>query len=367
MKEDGEFDGWTHDPHKLTCVREYCEMPSPPDKGLWFFGCTDEKNHKEGVISSGGMCELKCLPGYERVSPQLIRCERRHWEQFKLNTGDTNGKIIKLEDIKCVKIPDEELSEYEKKKIETFEPPKQIGLPEVNKFAKTTKKPIATTKKTTTVSTVAEEDDDEEIDEEDDFDVLKSKSSSENENEDDDEEEKRREEKEKENEREEREKEERKREKEEEKEREREKELEEKERRRKEKEEEERKEKEEREEEKRREEKEEEEREQKEREEKQKEEDEEREREAEKEKRRQEKEEEERNRKEEKERERDNDWDDDDEGDEDEEESTTTTQEPKKFAKPTKEPEVTKAVYMDLGSTPEPSEEEVSIHLFRQH
>ena len=349
MKEDGEFDGWTHDPHKLTCVREYCEMPSPPDEGLWFFGCTDEKNHKEGVISSGGMCELKCLPGYERVSPQLIRCERRHWEQFKLNTGDTNGKIIKLPDIKCVKIPEEELSEYEKKKIETFEPPKQIGIPEVNKFAKTTKKPVATTKKTTTVSTEAEEE--EEVDEEIDFEESESKSSSDDRN-DDEEKERKREEKE----REEREKEERKREKEEE--REKEKELEE--RKREEKEEEKRREKEEREEEERKEEEERErEREEKEREEKQREEDEEREREAEKEKRRQEKEEEERRRKEEKERERDNDWDDDedDEDDEDEdEESTTTTEEPK-IAKPTKEPEVTRADYMDLGSTPEPTGE----------
>merc|ERR1712113_70463 len=156
----------------------------------------DEKNHKEGVISSGGMCELKCLPGYERVSPQLIRCERRHWEQFKLNTGDTNGKIIKPDDIKCVKIPEEELSEYEKKKIETFEPPKQIGIPEVNKFAKTTKKPIATTKKPTTVSTEAEEVD-EEIENDDDDD-------------DDDEEERRKAEKQAEKEREEKEKEEKK-------------------------------------------------------------------------------------------------------------------------------------------------------------
>ena len=350
MKEDGEFDGWTHDPHKLTCVREYCEMPSPPDEGLWFFGCTDEKNHKEGVISSGGMCELKCLPGYERVSPQLIRCERRHWEQFKLNTGDTNGKIIKLPDIKCVKIPEEELSEYEKKKIETFEPPKQIGIPEVNKFAKTTKKPVATTKKTTTVSTEADEE--EEVDEEIDFEESESKSSSDKDRDDndDEEEERKREEKE----REEREKEERKREKEEE--REKEKELEE--RRREEKEEEERREKEEREKQERKEE-EDRKREEKEREEKQREEDEEREREAEKEQRRQEKEEEERKRKEEKERERDDDWDDDedDEDDEDEdEESTTTTEEPK-IAKPTKEPEVTRADYMDLGSTPEPTEE----------
>jgi len=75
-EENGAFGGWTQDPDKLRCVREYCPMPLPPSDGLWFFGCTDEDNHASGVITSGGMCEIKCLPGYERVSPQLVRCER---------------------------------------------------------------------------------------------------------------------------------------------------------------------------------------------------------------------------------------------------------------------------------------------------
>merc|ERR1712113_16810 len=103
-----------------------------------------------GVITSGGMCEIKCLPGYERVSPQLLKCERRHWEHYKLTTGETNGKIIDIEDIKCVKIPTQELTEFEKKKIEVFEPPKQLGLPEVNEIVKPSKQPNTTPKKTPT-------------------------------------------------------------------------------------------------------------------------------------------------------------------------------------------------------------------------
>ena len=59
-------------------------------------------------------------------------CLRRHWEHYKLSTGNTNGKMVDPDDIKCVKIPEEELTDFEKKKIEHFEPPKQLGIDDVN-------------------------------------------------------------------------------------------------------------------------------------------------------------------------------------------------------------------------------------------
>ena len=65
-----------------------------------------------------------------------------------MSTGDTNGKVIDPEDVKCVKIPEEELTDFEKRKIETFEPPAQLGLPEVNEGIKTTIKPETTPKST---------------------------------------------------------------------------------------------------------------------------------------------------------------------------------------------------------------------------
>ena len=36
--------------------------------------------------------------------------------------------MIDPEDVKCVKIPEEELTDFEKKKIETFEPPAQSWI-----------------------------------------------------------------------------------------------------------------------------------------------------------------------------------------------------------------------------------------------
>ena len=82
------------------------------------------------------------------MSIHLYKNTRRHWEHYKLSTGNTNGKVIDPDDVKCVKIPEEELTDFEKKKIETFEPPTQLGLPEVNEVVKSTKQPM-TTKKTT--------------------------------------------------------------------------------------------------------------------------------------------------------------------------------------------------------------------------
>ena len=40
--------------------------------------------------------------------------------------------MVDPDDIKCVKIPEEELTDFEKKKIEHFEPPKQLGIDDVN-------------------------------------------------------------------------------------------------------------------------------------------------------------------------------------------------------------------------------------------
>ena len=33
--EDGPYGGWSQDPSKLTCVKEYCPLPMPPSDGLW--------------------------------------------------------------------------------------------------------------------------------------------------------------------------------------------------------------------------------------------------------------------------------------------------------------------------------------------
>ena len=131
-REDGLYGGWVQNPKELTCQKNYCPLPQPPLDGIWFFGCTDEENQKKGIITEGGSCELRCKPGHQRVTPQLIVCIGGNWHQLKASTGAYTDKQVDIDQIACVEIPEEKLSEYEKKKIELFKPPQQLGTPEEN-------------------------------------------------------------------------------------------------------------------------------------------------------------------------------------------------------------------------------------------
>lgn len=68
--EKGLYGGWEQNPKELTCQKNYCPMPRPAIDGIWFFGCTDEESQKKGIITEGGSCELRCKPGFQRLTPQ---------------------------------------------------------------------------------------------------------------------------------------------------------------------------------------------------------------------------------------------------------------------------------------------------------
>ena len=51
--EDGMFGGWSDDPAEISCQKNYCTFPKPESEGIWFFGCTDEKNQNMGIITEG--------------------------------------------------------------------------------------------------------------------------------------------------------------------------------------------------------------------------------------------------------------------------------------------------------------------------
>jgi len=51
--EDGLFGGWSDDPAEISCQKNYCTFPKPDSEGVWFFGCTDEKNQNMGIITEG--------------------------------------------------------------------------------------------------------------------------------------------------------------------------------------------------------------------------------------------------------------------------------------------------------------------------
>ena len=50
------------------------------------------------------------------------------WHQLKASTGQYTEKQVDINTIACEKIPEEKLSDYEKKKIEAFKPPTQLGI-----------------------------------------------------------------------------------------------------------------------------------------------------------------------------------------------------------------------------------------------
>ena len=99
----------------------------------------DEENQKHGIITEGGSCELRCLPGYKRNTPQIIICMQGNWLQFKVATNlaipNTN---IPIDLIRCNKIEEDKLSDFEKKQIDLFKPPEQLGTDEENKPPKST-------------------------------------------------------------------------------------------------------------------------------------------------------------------------------------------------------------------------------------
>ena len=69
--EEGLYGGWEQNPSEITCEKNYCSMPRPDLEGVWFFGCTDEKNQKRGIITENGSCELRCLPGKIETNDNL--------------------------------------------------------------------------------------------------------------------------------------------------------------------------------------------------------------------------------------------------------------------------------------------------------
>ena len=131
-QEEGIYGGWTQDPKELTCQKNYCTLPRPENEGIWFFGCTDEESQKMGIITEGGSCELRCMPGYQRITPQLIICMNGIWHQLKASTGAYTEKTVNKDDIGCLLIPTDKLSDFERKKMELFKPPEQLGTEEEN-------------------------------------------------------------------------------------------------------------------------------------------------------------------------------------------------------------------------------------------
>jgi len=81
---------------------------------------------------------------YFKIRFELIVCVNGIWHQLKASTGAYTDKKIKIDDIGCVPISVENLSDFEKKKMELFKPPEQLGTDEEN--APTTTPPPETAK-----------------------------------------------------------------------------------------------------------------------------------------------------------------------------------------------------------------------------
>ena len=144
------IDGSKKDPEKFNlmpiCSITRCKLPMMPANAE-FYAC----NHAETLdyLPYHSKCELRCLPGYRRIGPQFTQCWAGGW---------LKGKH------KCVKIPDDELTEEDKNLIAGITPNvvfTQPGIIVTKPFMTliattiatpaTTPKPVTTEKATTPV------------------------------------------------------------------------------------------------------------------------------------------------------------------------------------------------------------------------
>lgn len=73
-----------------------------------------------------------------------MACIGDEWRQLKASSGAYTDRRVGLDEISCKKIPESKLTVDEKRRIENFSPPRQLGSEEENKKVETTKRTTTT-------------------------------------------------------------------------------------------------------------------------------------------------------------------------------------------------------------------------------